>query len=82
MRVLPPGTLASEDAAEAVLEDFYKAFHNLARMPLMGHTRTDLTARDVRFWPVRSYLVIYQAGAPVRIVRVIHGKRDVAKLLN
>ena len=46
----------------------------------MGDTRTDLTARD--FWPVRSYLVILQSGTPVRIVPVIHLKRDVAKLLN
>lgn len=69
------------DAAESVLDDFNRAFLDLARMPFMGHTRRDLTARNVRFWPVRSYLVVYQTTKPLRIVRVIHGKRDVASIL-
>jgi plasmid stabilization system protein ParE len=50
-------------------------------MPGMGHKRADLTPRDVLFWPVHSYLVIYCASKPLRIVRVIHGKRDVKRLL-
>ncbi len=47
----------------------------------MGHGRQDLTSRDVRFWRVHSYLVIYRSSTPLRIVRIIHGKRDVSKLL-
>jgi len=50
-------------------------------MPGLGHRRPDLTARDVFFWPAHSYLVIYRASKPLRIVRVIHGKRDVKRLL-
>jgi len=71
----------SFDAADRLLEDFYGAFRHLAEMPGLGHRRPDLTPRDVLFWPVHSYLVIYRASKPLRIVRVIHGKRDVMRLL-
>jgi toxin ParE1/3/4 len=71
----------SFDAAERVLEDFYRAFGQLAEMPRMGHKRADLTTRDVLFWSVHSYLVICRPSKPLRIVRVIHGKRNVRKLL-
>lgn len=69
------------DAADAVLDDFNRAFRQLAEMPLTGLTRVDLTSRNIRFWPVHSYLVIYQVSNPVRIVRVIHGKRNVRAIL-
>ena len=71
----------SFDAADRVLEDFYRAFGQLPEMPRMSHKRADLTTRDVLFWPVHSYLIIYKASNPLCIVRVIHGKRDVKKLL-
>ena len=48
---------------------------------LIGHKREDLITREVLFWPVHSYLVVYTDSNPLRIVRVIHGKRDVKKLL-
>jgi toxin ParE1/3/4 len=71
----------SLDAADRVVDDVYQSFRRLAQTPGMGHKREDLTSRDVLFWPVRSYLVIYTASSPLRIVRVVHGKRDVKKLL-
>jgi toxin ParE1/3/4 len=69
------------DAADRLLEDFYRAFGQLAEMPGIGHKRGDLTNRTVLFWPVHAYLVIYTNSKPIRIVRVVHGKRDVKKLL-
>ena len=69
------------DAADRVIEEFYEAFHDLARMPGIGHKREDLTQKDVLFWPVHSYLIIYAKSSPLRIVRVVHGRRDVKKLL-
>ena len=34
------------------------------------------------FWPVRSYLVIYRPERrPLEIVAVLHGRRNVRKLL-
>ena len=48
----------------------------------MGHTRDDLTSRPVRYWAVRSYMVVYKPdGRPLEIVRVVHGARDLPRLL-
>lgn len=47
----------------------------------MGHKREDLTHRHVLFWALYSYLIIYRNSQPLRIVRIIHAKRDVKKLL-
>ena len=48
----------------------------------MGHRREDLTRRDVRFWPIYSYLVIYQPSSrPLLVIAVLHGNRDVKRLL-
>ena len=74
----------SEDsltAADRLLEEFYQTFGQLAAMPGMGHKREDLTHRNVLFWGLHSYLVIYRASQPLRVVRVIHAKRDLKKLL-
>ena len=68
-------------AADRLLEDFYQAFQNLASMPRIGHRRTDLTERDVFFWPLHSYLVIYKDSKPLQVARVLHAKRDVKRLL-
>jgi hypothetical protein len=47
----------------------------------MGHKREDLTQRDVLFWAVYSYLIIYRNSQPLRVVRIIRAKRDVKKWL-
>ena len=78
------GSTFSENSFEAtdrVLEEFYQTFERLAETPRMGHKRPDLTPRDVLFWPVHTYLVIYKNSKPLRI-RVVHGRRDVKRLLN
>jgi len=54
----------SFNAADRVLEDFYRAFGQLAETPGMGHSRADL---------IHSYLVIYTVSKPLRIVRVLSG---------
>lgn len=72
----------SVNAADRVLEDLYRTFGRLATTPGMGHKRDDLTRRDVRFWPLYSYLVIYQPiSRPLLVIAVLHGNRDVKKLL-
>ena len=71
----------SFDIADRVLEDFYRAFGQLADAPGIGHRRTDLTSRNIRFWPVHSYLVIYVETRPLRIVRIVHGRRNLKGLL-
>jgi plasmid stabilization system protein ParE len=72
----------SVDAALRVLDALEDAFSLLAATPEIGHKREDLTTRPVKFWSVYSYLVVYDpASAPLTIVAVLHGARDVERLL-
>jgi plasmid stabilization system protein ParE len=72
----------SVDAAARVLDRLERAFHELVEMPGMGHRREDLTREDVRFWSVFEYLIVYEPdAAPLGIVRVLHGRRDVSDQL-
>jgi toxin ParE1/3/4 len=72
----------NEDAAVRVRHALYSAFELLASRPGIGHTRDDLTERSMKFWSVYSYLVVYEpASNPLTIVAVLHGARDVARIL-
>jgi toxin ParE1/3/4 len=74
--------LQNPDAADRVRDEIFDAFHKLAKMPGMGHSRRDLADEPVRFWPVRSYLIIYRGEKiPIEVVRVLHGARDVQAIL-
>lgn len=70
-------------AARYVVSSFVAAFRALARTPGQGHWREDLTERkELRFWAVFSYLVVYRTDkTPLNIVAVLHGNRDVKRLL-
>ena len=68
----------SPNAAEQMEEEFFSAFDQLAQWPEMSHVRPELTDKAVRFWPVGSYLVVYQVARNiVQIVAALHGARDV-----
>lgn len=72
----------SPGAARRILGELRAAMQRLAAMPQMGHVREDLVEEPVRFWPVRSYLIIYRPEAePLEIVRILHGARDVRSIL-
>jgi plasmid stabilization system protein ParE len=70
------------DAAERVVAELESACSRLAVNPNMGHVREDLADSSFRFWPVRSYLVVYRpATKPLQVVRFWHGARGVPNLL-
>lgn len=75
----------AEDSIESsrrVVSEFRRAFRQLVKMPGMGHSRGDLTRAPVRFWRLRSYLIIYRPETqPLEIVAVLHGKRNVKRIL-
>jgi plasmid stabilization system protein ParE len=72
----------SESAAFRVRTAIYDAIIKLAENPGIGHTRQDLTDRPVKFWSVYSYLVVYDPDSrPLTVVAVLHGARDVGKML-
>jgi len=72
----------SVDAANRVESELFETFEALARTPGQGHKRTDLTAEAVLFFPVYSYLVVYRPEKrPLEVVAIIHGARDVRRVL-
>src|SRR5690349_23870910 len=75
--------IASEnpEAADRIVDELFAAFEYLAEWPGRGHTRPDLTRRNLRFWPVRSYLVVYSESVPLQIVAIFHGARDIPSIL-
>ena len=72
-------------AADAVEEEIRSACTLLAERPLQGHLRRDLTDLPVRFWTLPkypNYMIVYNPDArPPAILRVLHGKRDLKRLL-
>jgi toxin ParE1/3/4 len=49
--------------ARYVLQEIAAAFRLLASHPEAGHFRGDLTSLPVKFWPVFSYLIVYDPAA-------------------
>jgi len=70
-------------AARYVVASLVRGFRALARTPGQGHRRDDLSEREeLRFWSVFSYLIVYRIDKkPLKIVAILHGKRDVEQLL-
>ena len=74
---------AGATIARKVLKDIRGALDLLGAEPGAGHVRDDLTTRPVKFWPIYSYLIVYDPGTkPLQIIRVLHGMRDVEDILN
>jgi antitoxin ParD1/3/4/toxin ParE1/3/4 len=72
----------SPDLADRIDREFHEVFASLGRMPLQGHTRTDLTRRPVLFFPLYSFVIVYQPGVqPIRIMAVLRGRRNVKRIL-
>ncbi len=74
--------LQNPDAADRIRDEIFAAFQTLAQTPGMGHLRGDLAKEPLRFWHVRSYLIIYRSEKrPIEIARVLLGARDVQAVL-
>jgi len=73
---------ASEEVAERTIEKIVQGFAKLADDPGIGHRRKDLTRLPLHFFFVEPYLVVYQRDhSPLAIHAVLHGARDVRKIL-
>lgn len=72
----------SIDLANRIEGEPYELFNSLGRMPRQGHTRKDLTQHPVLFFPLYSFLVVYQPETrPIRIMAVLRGRRNVRRIL-
>lgn len=69
------------DAADKVRDKIHEGIQKIARMPNIGHTRSDVANPRYRFWLVGSYLIAYFPDAdPLQVVRIVHAARDFKKL--
>jgi len=74
------GSIATADRVESIIRDKLTL---LAHSPEAGHHRKNLTNEKVRFFPVYSYLIVYRpATSPLQIVAILHGRRDVERVLS
>jgi plasmid stabilization system protein ParE len=65
------------DAADRVMVEIFSAIRALVPFPNQGRTRSDLTARPLRFTLVREYLIAYAPQEkPLWVVAVMHGRRN------
>jgi antitoxin ParD1/3/4/toxin ParE1/3/4 len=72
----------SVELANRIESEFYDLFASLGRMPGQGHSRKDLTKRPFLFFPLYSFLVVYQPDVkPIRIMAVLRGRRNVKRIL-
>jgi plasmid stabilization system protein ParE len=67
--------------ANRIQGELVDAFEGLADVPGKGHKRPDLTSRDVLFFSVYQYMIVYRRAESVEIVAILHGKRNVKRLL-
>ena len=55
----------------------------LSKNPGAGHWRKSLTGDPVKFFPVYSYLIVYRPDSrPLQVVAILHGRRDVERILS
>lgn len=72
----------SLDSADRVTAAIREAAEMLAKLPGIGHTRTDVSDPHYRFWRVHSYLLAYRTtDTDLIVIRVVHGARDIRDLL-
>ncbi len=75
----------SEEAANRVEQAIYDACAFVAEAPMRGHSRSDLTSRPLRFWTLTrypNYTVVYRPEtSPLQVVAVLHGKRNLRRIL-
>jgi toxin ParE1/3/4 len=69
-------------AAERLANDLRAATQLLATQPLIGKARREFGA-EIRSFPVRDYVIVYRPIlGGVELVRVVHGARDLERVLS
>lgn len=73
--------LDNPTSADRTIDRIRQRFEQLAASPQSGRERREI-ALDARSLNVGNYLILYQVAANrVEIIRVVHGARDVMKIL-
>ena len=73
---------AGREIADRVSSTIREKFVFPSANPAVGHRRDNQTDKNVRFFPVYSYLIVYRAETePLQIASILYGRRDVQNLL-
>lgn len=74
---------AGVNLANRIESELFEKFDLLAQNPGLGHKRHDLTNLGVLFYRAfpYPYMIIYRQKAPLEIVGVLHGMRNVKRIL-
>ncbi len=76
----------SRDAADRVEAEILATCRRLAKNPLIGTKRPDITGLPVRFWVLprfMNYVIVYRPDtAPIQIVAILHGRRNLKAALD
>jgi plasmid stabilization system protein ParE len=68
--------------ADKMEKKLFAAFNDLSTGHVVGHRRIELTDRNVLFHLARPYLIVFRkSGETIFVVHVIHGSRDLKRLL-
>ena len=75
----------NREAADRVESEIVATCKRLAKHPLMGTKRQDITPLPVRFWTLPkfpNYVIVYRPDtAPLQVVAVLQGNRDLKEVL-
>ncbi len=67
----------SLDDADRVREEIYDSIQSLVPFPHVGHSRSDLTSRPLRFQIVHEYVIAYAPNEkPLAVIAILHGRRN------
>ncbi len=71
------------DAAAKFQNEIFAKLACLARIPFLGHRRTDLTKQTFGFGQPQSTISSFSENAePLEILHITHGARDIKHLLS
>ncbi len=72
----------SLDAADKFRDEVRLRVYDLTQNPQVGHEHREVRNRDLLCVNIRKYIVFYRFDeASVCIVRIVHGARDLRRLL-
>jgi plasmid stabilization system protein ParE len=75
----------SEAAADRVESAVFEACAFVTESPQSGHLRPEFTGRALRFWTLTkypNYTIVYRPETtPLQIVAVLHGMRNLRRIL-
>ena len=72
----------SPNVADSIETQLFTAFADLADGRAFGHARNEFAKTNVLFYAAKPYLIIFRkTRATVFVLHVIHGSRDLKRIL-